>query len=251
MPARQADSWPAPWISFARFTPDRIYRVPLPWARTACARPPTADPRPVRPHEPESFPRTGHSRRVPARRDDGQSGLKDQFGAVIEELDATLSWFAGDKATAKVDRVSAAQLALWGCGHRTQAQLPPGVPRSPFGPRLQARAGRFTGRHRLSRREAQQLRQDLWQVRISLGGLSKLEGATTLLYSELRGWISLLSPAFVCVCLPLTVSIFDRGSQANLSCPPIRWLWTLARGHLRMRPAQASPEQCPGWGSCR
>jgi transposase len=65
-----------------------------------------------------------------------------------------------------------------GCGRRTVAQLPPGVPRRPFGPRLQATTAMLTGRYRLSRREARQLLGELWQVQISLGGVSKLEAAT-------------------------------------------------------------------------
>ena len=66
-----------------------------------------------------------------------------------------------------------------GCGHRVSAQLPAGVPGRPFGPTLQATAAMLTGRYRLSRREAQQLLEDLWGVKISLGALSKLEEATS------------------------------------------------------------------------
>jgi len=64
------------------------------------------------------------------------------------------------------------------CGRKNRAQLPPGVPKWPAGPRLQATAALLTGRYRLSRREGQQLLQDLWQAKLSLGGLSHLEGAT-------------------------------------------------------------------------
>ncbi|NIN68062.1 MAG: IS66 family transposase [Anaerolineae bacterium] len=66
-----------------------------------------------------------------------------------------------------------------GCGHRVSAELPSGVPSRPFGPRLQATAAMLTGRYRLSRREAQRLLKDLWGVKISLGALSGLEGATS------------------------------------------------------------------------
>src|SRR5215216_6752229 len=48
------------------------------------------------------------------------------------------------------------------CGKRTRADLPAGVPRRPFGPRLTAVVA-------LSRREVQQLLEDLWAVRVSLG----------------------------------------------------------------------------------
>jgi len=57
------------------------------------------------------------------------------------------------------------------CGKRTRADLPDGVPRRPFGPRLTAVIALLTGRYRLSRREVRQLLQDLWQVRVSLGAV--------------------------------------------------------------------------------
>src|SRR5262245_41551376 len=55
------------------------------------------------------------------------------------------------------------------CGKRTRAELPPGVPRRPFGPRLTAVVALLSGRYRLSRREVRQLLHDLWTVRVSLG----------------------------------------------------------------------------------
>jgi transposase len=57
------------------------------------------------------------------------------------------------------------------CGKRTRADLPAGVPRRPFGPRLTAVVALLSGRYRLSRREVQQLLQDLWQVRVSFGAV--------------------------------------------------------------------------------
>src|SRR5438270_120705 len=57
------------------------------------------------------------------------------------------------------------------CGQRTRAALPAGVPRRPFGARLTAVIALLSGRYRLSRREVQQLVQDLWAVRVSLGGV--------------------------------------------------------------------------------
>src|SRR5215212_9041101 len=61
------------------------------------------------------------------------------------------------------------------CGKRTRARLPAGVPRRPFGPRLTAVVALLSGRYRLSRREVQQLLQDLWQVRLSLGAVLRQE----------------------------------------------------------------------------
>ena len=65
-----------------------------------------------------------------------------------------------------------------GCGKRAQPPWPDGVPRQGRGPRLQATAALLTGRYRLSRREAQQLLGDLYQVEFSLGSWSELEGTT-------------------------------------------------------------------------
>src|SRR5438270_4994514 len=62
-------------------------------------------------------------------------------------------------------------------GKRTRADLPAGVPRRPFGPRLTAVVALLSGRYRLSRREVQQLLQDLWQVRVSLGAVVRQEQA--------------------------------------------------------------------------
>src|SRR5205823_14333480 len=63
------------------------------------------------------------------------------------------------------------------CGKRTRADLPPGVPRRPFGVRLTAVIALLSGRYRLSRREVRQLLQDLWQVRVSLGAVVRQEQA--------------------------------------------------------------------------
>src|ERR687885_283099 len=61
------------------------------------------------------------------------------------------------------------------CGKRTRADLPPGVPRRPFGARLTAVIALLSGRYRLSRREVRQLLRDLWQVRVSLGAVVRQE----------------------------------------------------------------------------
>jgi transposase len=63
------------------------------------------------------------------------------------------------------------------CGKRTRADLPAGVPRRPFGPRLTAVVALLSGRYRLSRREVRQLLQDLWTVRLSLGAVVRQEQA--------------------------------------------------------------------------
>src|SRR6266851_4505977 len=63
------------------------------------------------------------------------------------------------------------------CRKRTRADLPPGVPRRPFGARLTAVTALLSGRYRLSRREVRQLLQDLWAVRMSLGAVVRQEQA--------------------------------------------------------------------------
>src|SRR4051795_4045955 len=66
------------------------------------------------------------------------------------------------------------------CGKRTRADLPPGVPRGPFGARLTAVVALLSGRYRLSRREVRQLLQDLWMVRVSLGAVVRQEQAQSV-----------------------------------------------------------------------
>jgi transposase len=61
------------------------------------------------------------------------------------------------------------------CGRHTRADLPAGMPRRPFGPRLTAVIALLSGRYRLSRREVRQLLQDLWAVRVSLGAVMRQE----------------------------------------------------------------------------
>ena len=63
------------------------------------------------------------------------------------------------------------------CGKRTRADLPPGVPRRPFGARLTAVVALLSGQYRLSRPEVRQLLQDLWEVRLSLGAVLRQEQA--------------------------------------------------------------------------
>jgi transposase len=75
-------------------------------------------------------------------------------------------------------RVTEYQVAVRRCAHcrkRTRADLPLGVPRRPFGPRLTAVVALLSGRYRLSRREVRQMLRDLWAVRVSLGAVVRQE----------------------------------------------------------------------------
>ncbi len=81
--------------------------------------------------------------------------------------------------TAKVTEYRIHRLTCSGCGVATRAQLPEGIPRGGFGPRLQAIVATCSGAYRLSKRAIVQLCQDFFGVRISLGSVSNLEAATS------------------------------------------------------------------------
>jgi len=76
------------------------------------------------------------------------------------------------------------------CGKRTRAELPAGVPKGAFGLKLTAVGALLVGRYRLSRREERQLVADLWQVKVSLGGVVRMQvvQSTALgpVYDEVR-----------------------------------------------------------------
>ena len=60
------------------------------------------------------------------------------------------------------------------CGHATPAEMPPET-RSAFGPRLTAAVSVLTGAYRMSTRMAEELVQDLFRARISLGSVVACE----------------------------------------------------------------------------
>lgn len=61
------------------------------------------------------------------------------------------------------------------CGEKTCGQLPDGVPRGAFGPRLQAVLSLLAGAYRLGKRPIQSLAADLFGLRISTGMVCKRE----------------------------------------------------------------------------
>ena len=65
------------------------------------------------------------------------------------------------------------------CGTKTCGQLPAGVPRGAFGPRLQAVLSLLAGAYRLGKRPIQSLAADLFGLTISTGMVCKLEQATS------------------------------------------------------------------------
>lgn len=70
------------------------------------------------------------------------------------------------------------RLTCTGCGTRTCASLPAGVPTGAFGPRLQALLAVLAGAYRLGKRPIRQLTHDLFGLSISTGMIAKLEQST-------------------------------------------------------------------------
>lgn len=65
------------------------------------------------------------------------------------------------------------------CGAENCAEVPPGVPRGAFGPRMQAMVSLLTGRYRLSKRDTAEIMDDFFQASIGLGSVSTLEKRTS------------------------------------------------------------------------
>ncbi len=70
------------------------------------------------------------------------------------------------------------------CGTETRAELPPGVPRGAFGPRLQAMVSLLSGRYHLSKRDTAEVMADFFQTEVSLGSVPTLEQRTSQAISE-------------------------------------------------------------------
>jgi transposase len=104
------------------------------------------------------------------------------------------------------------------CGKRTRADLPAGVPRRPFGPRLTAVVALLSGRYRLSRREVRQLLHDLWAVRVSLGAVVRQERAQSAALAPL------VEEAQAAVQEAAAVNIDETGWRQERKRA---WLWTV------------------------
>jgi transposase len=70
------------------------------------------------------------------------------------------------------------------CGAATRAEVPAGVPRGAFGPRVQAITALCTGAYHLSKRTTQELLEDLFGVSMGLGTVANLEHATVQAVAE-------------------------------------------------------------------
>lgn len=61
------------------------------------------------------------------------------------------------------------------CHRVTMAELPEGVPTGAFGPRVMSLIALLAGRYRISRRDVEELLQDVLNIRISLGCVKRIE----------------------------------------------------------------------------
>ena len=109
------------------------------------------------------------------------------------------------------------------CGKRTRADLPAGVPRRPFGPRLTATVALLSGRYGLSRREVRQLLQDLRQVRLSLGAVVRQEQAQSAALAPI------VEEAQAAVQHAAVVNMHETGWPQDKQRA---WLWTAATATL-------------------
>lgn len=76
--------------------------------------------------------------------------------------------------------------ACGNCGHVTYGEIPPEVLRSSFGPKLTAAAAFLTGSCCLSRRQVEEVFEDLLGVPISVGTVSNLERETSEALAEVH-----------------------------------------------------------------
>lgn len=109
------------------------------------------------------------------------------------------------------------------CGKCTRAALPDGVPRRPFGVRLTAVVALLTGRYRLSRREVQQMLQDLWAVRVSLGAVVGQEQAQSAALAPV------VEEARAAVQQAAVVNMDETGWRQDQQRA---WLWTALTAEL-------------------
>ena len=111
------------------------------------------------------------------------------------------------------------------CRKRTRADLPPGVPRRPFGTRLTAVIALLSGRYRLSRREVRQLLQDLWAVRVSLGAVVRQEQVQSAALAPV------VDEARAAVQQAAVVNLDETGWRQEQQRA---WLWTVVTAELTL-----------------
>ena len=124
------------------------------------------------------------------------------------------------------------------CGTSTQATLPAGVPQGNFGPRLQAIASVCTGAYNLSKRQTEDLIEDVFGIPISLGSVANLEQATSeaiaapvdevaqtirkapVVHADETGWYERSKRAWLWVATTATLAFFlvrkSRGTEVAM-----------------------------------
>ena len=84
-------------------------------------------------------------------------------------------------------------LTCLGCGHKNQALFPREMPTGSFGPRVQGLMGYLSGRFSVSRRDVEEIMTAIFQVEISLGGVSaqeaRLSAALEHLVDEAQNYV--------------------------------------------------------------
>ena len=75
-------------------------------------------------------------------------------------------------------------LACPKCGVRTRAQLPDGVPKGQFGPRIQAMVSVSSGAYKLSKRNVEDMFSDFFGIELSLGTICNLQQNTSHALAE-------------------------------------------------------------------
>ena len=103
------------------------------------------------------------------------------------------------------------------CGEATRAEVPAGVPRGGFGPRVQAIAALCAGAYHLSKRSTPSVLEDLLGVVLSVGTLAKLEQATVQAVAEP------VAAARADVQQQTVAYLDETGWREG---PPRAWLWT-------------------------
>ncbi|MGK4008271.1 IS66 family transposase [Sorangium sp. So ce1036] len=129
------------------------------------------------------------------------------------------------RAKATVEEFQLHALKCDRCGISTRATLPPGVPTSSFGPRLQALVAVLSGAYRLFKRAIDELVGDAFGVPIALGSVSNLEQATSEALAAPVEEIAQALPKESIVHMDET-GWFEQSKRA--------WLWIAVTGRMAL-----------------
>lgn len=104
------------------------------------------------------------------------------------------------------------------CGETTTAELPPGVPQGPFGPRLQTFASVAAGVYHLSKRTITGFLYDWWKIPISVGAVVNAEQAVS----------AAVAPAVEEARVYVQQQPAANADETGWGRKPKQWLWVLA-----------------------